>query len=149
MYVNGQAAGELAVNRSRVARPVSLTFARRGDNSGDGYRLRGVLDEVVLHRGALAPEAIAQLARESGFQVPDAETRRWSFANDGTALERRPADTWNDAALTVRVTTDHAHFAQSTQLSSDTKWTESAPGRATLALQFDNGLTRRNHQRGR
>ena len=137
LYVDGRAAGERTVNRPRVAGPVNLTFARRGDNSGDGYRLRAVLDEVSIHRRALEPEAIARMAAEPSHRDVSAETRRWSFAEDGTALERRPADNWDDASMAVRVTTRDGQHAQSIQQTSETRWTESAPGRVTLALKFD------------
>jgi hypothetical protein len=60
LYVNGVAAGELPINRTRAINPSPLILGKRGDT---GFYLNGVLDDVRVSSRALAATEIAAIAQ--------------------------------------------------------------------------------------
>jgi len=92
LYVNGDDATETKVARKRVPGSAGLAFGRRQDNSGDGYRYRGVIDEIRLYDRALTPEQL---------RAKPAVVREFRFRDDGQALEMQPRDQWKDATLEI------------------------------------------------
>ena len=92
-FVNGRAAGESTVNRKRKPGRDALVFGRRGDNGGDGYHFRGVIDGVRLFDRALTP---AELRKA------DDPVRRWEFKKDGVSSEVQPEVAWEKPELKIR-----------------------------------------------
>ncbi|MHB0956703.1 MAG: LamG domain-containing protein [Pirellulaceae bacterium] len=148
LFVNGQVSGTGTVNKARPPQAATLTFGRRGDNSGDGYHFRGVLDEVQVYHSALSAEAIAQLAGDPHATPAEPVVRDWSFNRSGTARDRRPTFDWANATLTLRLTTAEARFEKSLSQTADHLWTADEPGRVALALDFGNGAPRYGSPRG-
>ncbi|MBI5686603.1 MAG: LamG domain-containing protein [Verrucomicrobia bacterium] len=103
LYVNGEPSGERKIGRKRVPGREGLAFGRRQDNCGDGYHLRGVVDEIRFYDRALAASEIRER-----FQKPETglkPVREWSFRANGVAAESKPSEQWNDAAMEISLTT--------------------------------------------
>ncbi len=116
LFLNGAPPVELAIDRPRVPGKDELVFGRRGDNSGDGYRFRGVIDEIRWYDEALTPKQL---------QVGERKPRReWTFRTDGTASATRPRETWPDASLGLRLTTAGKDFTARAPLRAGEAWSE-------------------------
>jgi len=106
LYANGNIIAEESIGRTRMPRPGSLAIGGRQDKFGDGYRYRGVIDEVRLYDRALTlgelrqhwnqPEAV------SAAPLPLLER---TFATDGTASMTQPRSQWSDPILDLRLST--------------------------------------------
>lgn len=101
LFLNGQQAGEEKVGRRRKPGRDALVFGRRGDGGGDGYRFRGVIDEIRLVDRALDAQQIQQWFREPNGGIQP--THEWSFQADGEALETIPRERWENPMLEVAV----------------------------------------------
>ncbi len=103
LYLNGVKAGETKVGRPRTFGTGALSLGRRQDNSGDGYRFRGAIDEIRLYDRALGDEEIR--ARFSAPETPLAGAAPvWgeSFAESGVASRKRPSEVWGDGSMEIR-----------------------------------------------
>ena len=101
-YVNGDRAGEQAVERPRKPVRGALAFGRRQDNCGDGYRFRGVLDEIRLYDRALTDEEVRNRhahpeAALAGVQPVWAQ----SFRTEGQTGAEQPRARWESATLAL------------------------------------------------
>lgn len=105
LYVNGGLAAKRPINRPRVAGSHSLVFGRREDGFGDGYRFRGVIDEIAYFAKALSPSEIRQ-----AFNHPETvdktlnPIRYWGFRSDGLASLETPREQWGECELTIELT---------------------------------------------
>lgn len=102
LFINGSKAGETVIGRPRTFGKGALAFGRRQDNSGDGYRFRGAIDEIGLYDRALGDEEIR--ARFSAPEKPLAGGRPvWSesFAASGIASLKRPSEVWPDGSMEI------------------------------------------------
>ena len=103
LFLNGAKAGETKIGRPRTFGKAGLAFGRRQDNSGDGYRFRGAIDEIRLYDRALGDEEIQ--ARFSAPETPLAGAAPvWSesFAESGIASRKRPSEVWGDGSMEIR-----------------------------------------------
>lgn len=110
IFLNGRLAGERRIERERVPTSQPLVFGRRGDNSGDGYRLKGVIDEIAVYDQAASDEEI-----HSRFRAPEKSLASRtavfveSFDAGGKASARRPQTQWQAAKMAIRLTSgEHA-----------------------------------------
>jgi hypothetical protein len=125
LWVDGRLAGERKVGRPRVPGHGPLVFGRRGDNGGDGYHFRGVIDEIRFHHQALLPTQWAA--------APAA--RAWSFQADGTAMARRPRLATPDAAITIRLRAGGREWHGNTRLAPGDRWSEAGIAIEPAALR--------------
>ena len=103
-WANGKEIGNNEVGRARSPGNRSLAFGRREDHSGDGYRFRGVIDEVEFYGRALAKDEIVQLNSKPGEPLPgDAPARKWAFRKDGKASMVLPGEVWKDASMRLEL----------------------------------------------
>lgn len=116
LFLNGAPPVELLIDRPRVPGKDELVFGRRGDNSGDGYRFRGVIDEIRWFDEALTPEQL-----RAGERKP---RREWTFRADGIASATRPRETWPDASLGLRLASGGKEFATRAPLRAGEVWSE-------------------------
>ncbi len=116
LFLNGAPPVELAIGRPRVPGQDELVFGRRGDNSGDGYRFRGVIDEIRWYEEALSPKQLQAAERKP--------RREWTFRSDGTASATRPRETWKDAAIGMRLRSGDANFESRVPLRPGDDWSE-------------------------
>lgn len=116
LFLNGAPPVELAIGRPRVPGKDELVFGRRGDNSGDGYRFRGVIDEIRWYDEALSPKQLQAAERKP--------RREWTFRSDGTASATRPREAWSDAAIGMRLRRGEANFESRTSLCPGDEWSE-------------------------
>lgn len=116
LFLNGAAPVELAIDRPRVPGKDELVFGRRGDNSGDGYRFRGVIDEIRWYGEALTPQQL-----QAGGAEP---LREWAFDTGGAAEARRPRESWSDATLGLRLLSGGQDFSSSAPLRAGDEWSE-------------------------
>lgn len=103
LFLNGAKAGETKIGRPRTFGKAGLAFGRRQDNSGDGYRFRGAIDEIRLYGRALGDEEIR--ARFSAPETPLAGVAPvWSesFAESGAASLKRPSEVWTNGSMEIR-----------------------------------------------
>ncbi|MHB8897876.1 MAG: LamG domain-containing protein [Thermoguttaceae bacterium] len=135
LYHDGKLAGEQTVGRKRVAGREGLAFGRRQDNSGDGYHFRGVVDEIRFYDRALTPEEVRRR-----FQSPETlgdprPIREWTFRADRSASPSRPVETWNDAALEIRLSGSKGNLTGRWELPRGQKW--SSPDWHEASVAFD------------
>lgn len=116
LFLNGAPPVELAIGRPRVPGKDELVFGRRGDNSGDGYRFRGVIDEIRWYDEALSPKQLQAAERKP--------RREWTFRSEGPASATRPRETWKDAAIGMRLRSGDANFESRVPLRSGDDWSE-------------------------
>jgi len=135
LYVDGKPAGSTVVGKTRQPVPGSIAFARRQDGSADGYRFRGVLDEVRLYRRALTDDVIEALATApENSPSDDGLVREWSFDPRGQSQPDRPGAKWKDASIAVRLCAAEHVFEQSVRPEADTPWTPERPARAAIVV---------------
>lgn len=95
--VNGKKQGEQKIGRERKALGGDLIFGRRGDSHGEGYRFRGVIDEIKI------------TDPKTGQVVPGSSR---SFRADGVAAESPPQIVWNSVQSWVALTSSKGRLAQ-------------------------------------
>jgi Concanavalin A-like lectin/glucanases superfamily len=123
LFLNGKAAGEQRVGRPRIPGTGGLAYGRRQDNSGDGYHLRGVVDEIRLYDRALSADEIRARQQDPTVELAGAPAvGRWSFAADGQAALTRPSESWNDATLSISLTSAQGRAQQQWRQSPGTTW---------------------------
>ncbi|MBK1828309.1 LamG domain-containing protein [Haloferula rosea] len=103
LYVNGRAVGSEKIGLKRTPGRDPLVFGRRGDNHGDGYHFRGVVDEIRLHDRALSAQEVRQAFTRPESPRPSA--RGWSFRTDGLACESAPREVWRDVSMEMKLST--------------------------------------------
>ena len=125
LFLNGVVISEAELPAPRRPVPGGISFGRRHDNSGDGYRFRGVIDEIRWFDRALAPEELKR---------PSAETplASWTFREDGTASATRPRATWGKAELGIAFASGNHRREQRTTIDFAEGDTEE--GRVLLVL---------------
>lgn len=102
LYVNGKEAGSQKVGLQRKPGKNPLVFGRRGDNNGDGYYFRGVVDEIRFYDRALSPGELRQGARQPGApRGGAAPVLNLSFRENGLASETGPREKWKDVSMGV------------------------------------------------
>lgn len=107
-FLNGAEAGEEKAGQPRVPNKMPLVFGRRGDNFGDGYPFRGVVDEIRVYDRALPIAEIRQRIFNPARQF--APTAGWSFLADGKASETLPPDTWEKPSIEVSFSSQGKSF---------------------------------------
>ncbi len=136
LFANGQLAGEKRIGKPRPSLPSPLTFGRRGDNFGDGYYFRGVVDEVRLYDRSLSLEEL-----RLRFSKPEADRPtlkpigEWTFQGTGNASMIQPKELWEDASLEIRLADETDAMASRWELPIDQDWSD-ADWRE-VALRFD------------
>jgi hypothetical protein len=116
LILNGAPPVELAIGRPRLPGKDELVFGRRGDNSGDGYRFRGVIDEIRWYDEALTPQQLQSGERKA--------LREWTFRADGAASATRPREVWPDATLGLRLVSGGKEFTSHAPLRPGDDWSE-------------------------
>ncbi len=123
-YVNGARAGEQRVGGAWKPVPGAIAFGRRQDNSGDGYRFRGALDEIRLYDRALSDEQVR--GRHAHPERPLTGVQPlWtqSFRADGRAAAAQPRECWDGATLELELhaggTTWHARDERPGECAGD------------------------------
>lgn len=102
LFADGRLAGEKQIGKKRVPVPGKLAFGRRQDNSGDGYRFRGAIDEVRLHDRALTLEELRLHFVKPEIDRPALKpVAEWTFRADGDASSTRPSEQWGEASIEV------------------------------------------------
>jgi len=107
-YLNGVEAGEEKVGTPRNPNTMPLVFGRRGDNYGDGYHFKGVIDEIRVYDRALPLAEIRQRIHNPARQF--APTAGWSFLSEGTASETMPSDEWDEPSLGMSFSSQEMTF---------------------------------------
>lgn len=105
LYLNGQEVGVKKIGRPRVCGDRPLVIGRRGDNFGDGYHFRGVVDEVRYYNRPLSLEEVQQhFADPSKSSAGAAAVREWSFDPQRQSAEIIARESWKNAALEMTLT---------------------------------------------
>ena len=71
-----------------------MTFGGRQDGA-DGYRFRGVVDEIRLYDRALRLDELRRRLHRPEHDHPDPKPiREWTFRDDVTMSPTRPGEVW-------------------------------------------------------
>ena len=124
------------MGKSRTPVSGTLTVGRRGDNAGDGYHVRGVVDELQVYDRPLAAAEIAQLHDDPATSSRTTPRRTWSFDPAGVERDRRATAQWKDAALSLRLKTLGQTLEKRVTQSAGATWTLQDPGHVALAVEF-------------
>ena len=104
IFVNGRTAAVKNIARPRKPTPGPLSFGHRGDNSGDGYRFRGAIDEVRLYDRALSEQELRERYRRPEVSVVGVKPLgEWSFDAEGTDSSKRLSPVWKQAVIEVEL----------------------------------------------
>lgn len=107
LYANGAIAAELKIDREHVPVPGGLSFGRREDNFGDGYKLRGAVDEVRIYDRALSLEEL-----RLHYVKPEADRPSLkpvferTFDSKISASMSKKREPWKDVSMEVRLKSD-------------------------------------------
>jgi uncharacterized protein YwbE len=124
-YLNGNIAGELKIGRKRSSGQGNLTFGRRQDNSGDGYHLRGAIDEIRIYDHALTPAEVHALYEHPEAQVLDTKpVIERNFRADGKAFMTRPAEQWDTASMEIGLTSLNKTLKKRWEMRNGETWGE-------------------------
>ncbi|MBM3497155.1 MAG: LamG domain-containing protein [Armatimonadetes bacterium] len=134
LYVDGEQRGSAHAGKARVPAGGGLTIGRRGDNSGDGYRFRGVLDAIRLYGHALTAEEVRALYSTPEAQPTEGLVREWGFDPDGAEFPTRPSADWRGASMELRLTAGEETLADRVALTADDPWTRETPRRVAVSL---------------
>ena len=93
LFLNGVLSGEQRVSKRRQPGRHPLVFGRREDNHGDGYRFRGVIDQVRYFDRALRPGELGRPPR-----------RAWDFRATGVSSNTLLPERWENPVLKVALT---------------------------------------------
>ena len=142
LYVNGKLAGETAVDRPRIPNGKPIAFGRRQDNFGDGYRFRGVIDEVKFYDRALSDAEIKQRFFHPEIANPAIKpAAQWCFRTDGQASQDSPREQWKTATIQIELQSKSDVFQQKRELPASGTWQEGAW--QEVALTIDPAQSRR------
>ncbi|MEX1047961.1 MAG: LamG domain-containing protein [Akkermansiaceae bacterium] len=104
LYVNGKQAGEKKIGLKRTPGKSALIIGRRGDNSGDGYHFRGIVDEIRLYDRALTSQEVEQEFSNPGTTRPGPPCiREWRFDPAAPSSEFMPRESWKNPSLEVKL----------------------------------------------
>ena len=102
LFLNGTNEGELAISRMRKVRPGGLAIGGRQDRSGDGGRIRGVVDEVVFYKRALSAQEVSSLVKNPQHSIHhNKPSAHLGFREKGKPRTRPQRAEWKSANLQV------------------------------------------------
>lgn len=142
LYVNGHFAVEEQLAKARIPRSGGLTFGDRQDGL-DGFRFRGVIDEVTLFNQALQLSQLRHLQHHPEKRLPHLQAiRSWSFSDTSEAALTNPRESWKNASLTLRLDkqstisdiSDEEGWVQAALMIDPTSL-ESIPGASEVAIE--------------
>lgn len=103
-YVNGKGIDEKKMGQPRTSHPSPMVFGRRGDNHGDGYPFRGVVDEIRYYDKALAGAEVIQRFHNPASDYGAVVVKE--FREDGKSSLTRLKDRWENPLLKVSLSTE-------------------------------------------
>jgi hypothetical protein len=136
LFVGGKPQGLCQVHRKRIPGTGAVAIGRRQDGFDDGYKFRGVVDEVRLYRRALSADEIAShAARPEAVQSDPGLVREWTFDARGPASAERPGEQWSNAAMEIRLRTGGQTVADRMATTPNEVWSHGTRKRVAIALE--------------
>ena len=135
LYVDGRPRSEKVIGKQRTPVPGGLAIGRRHDGSGDGYPLRGALDEIRLFDRAIQAEEV-----RSRFESPEAELpdglplREWTFDPNGPAALTRPSQQWKNASMSIRLRAGDDVYSDRSIVERSEVWTRGVRRTVSIGL---------------
>ncbi|MDA7920238.1 LamG domain-containing protein [Verrucomicrobiales bacterium] len=127
LYTNGQFSAEKEIDQKRVQNSAPITFGRRGDNFGDGYRFRGVIDEVRYYDRVLKLEEFRQHFNKPELKRPALNpVQEWTFRENTRASMRQLREKWTDASMEINLSTSGKQLTEKWTLPPSTTWSDEA-----------------------
>jgi hypothetical protein len=103
LYANGRIAGGKKIGKVRVPVPGPIAFGRRQDNFGDGYRFRGIVDEIRLYDRVLTLEELrGHFRKPEQPEIGPGLVGEWVFRENQQASMAVPGEQWRDASMEVQ-----------------------------------------------
>ncbi|NNE90578.1 MAG: LamG domain-containing protein, partial [Verrucomicrobiales bacterium] len=104
LYANGRWVGETKIGKKREPVPGGMAFGRRQDNSGDGYRFRGVVDEIRFYDRALTEQELRlRFVKPEASRPALKPVEEWTFDSKGHAAMKKPGGTWKSAQAKIGI----------------------------------------------
>ncbi len=135
LFVNASLESETKVVKKRVPGKGGLAFGRRHDGIGDGFRFRGVVDEIRFYDRVLKLEELRE--RWVHPQVPQPRMKpvmEWTFNAQGQASMTKLRETWKQAAMDITLMTAKGKLHQHVDLPHDQLWTDGRENEVSLVL---------------
>lgn len=128
LFVNGSEAARKAIGRKRIPVPGAMAFGKRQDQgrSQDGYRFRGVVDEIRWYDRALSQAELRACVQKPAARIPALEpVRAWAFRSSGTGAKTRPRARWRKAGMFIDLATESERLHRRWTLPPDQTWSSS------------------------
>ena len=136
LYANARLVGEKMIGRKRAPVPGAIAFGRRQDNSGDGYRFRGVIDEIRLYDRALTLDELRLHYVKPELDRPALKpVSQWTFREDGPVSMTKLSEQWRNAEMEIKLSTETGELQSRWELPNNETWT--ASDWHDVALAFD------------
>ncbi len=138
LYGNGRTLAETEIGRERVPVPGAIAIGRRLDNAGDGFRFRGVVDEIRLYDRALTEQELRLRHNRPEAKHPTLKpTGEWTFRDDIPASLKRLTESWNAASLEIELSNGRKTLRSKWELPNGASWSDAGERKVSLAVDPD------------
>jgi len=135
LHVNARLEGETKVGKKRLPGRGGLAFGRRHDGHGDGYRFRGVVDEIrFYHRVLTVDELRERFVHPHVPQLRVKPTLEWAFNAQGQASMTQHRAAWKQVAMEISLTTAKGKLQQELKIPADQIWIDGRENEVSLVL---------------
>jgi hypothetical protein len=135
LHVNARLEGETKVGKKRLPGRGGLAFGRRHDGHGDGYRFRGVVDEIrFYHRVLTVDELRERFVHPHVPQLRVKPTLEWAFNAQGQASMTQHRAAWKQVAMEISLTTAKGKLQQELKIPADHIWIDGRENEVSLVL---------------
>lgn len=135
LFGNGRLLSETKIGKERVPVPGAIAIGRRLDNSGDGYRFRGAVDELRLYDRALTEQELRLRNNRPEAEHPSLKpTGEWTFRDDIPASIKRLNESWNEASLEIELSNGSKTLRSKWDLPKGEPWSDPEERQVSLAL---------------
>jgi hypothetical protein len=135
LHVNARLEGETKVGKKRLPGRGGLAFGRRHDGHGDGYRFRGVVDEIRFYHRVLTVDELRE--RFVHPHVPQLRVKpalEWAFNAQGQASMTQHRAAWKQVAMEISLTTAKGKLQQELKIPADQIWIDGRENEVSLVL---------------
>ncbi len=135
LHVNARLEGETKVGKKRLPGRGGLAFGRRHDGHGDGYRFRGVVDEIRFYDRVLTVDELRErFVHPHVPQLRVKPTLEWAFNAQGQASMTQHRAAWKQVAMEISLTTAKGKLQQELKIPADQLWIDGRENEVSLVL---------------
>lgn len=135
LHVNARLEGETKVGKKRLPGKGGLAFGRRHDGHGDGYRFRGVVDEIRFYDRVLTVDELRERFVHPHIPQPRMKpTLEWAFNAQGQTSMTKLREEWKQVAMEISLITAKGKLQQRLEIPADQLWTDGRENEVALVL---------------